>query len=84
MLLQIERDLKVQELYSSGKLFNMAVRRAVEKYHNEELRTDWKPSWPVAVKAKVCYCNTMNYGVVCVCVFLPRSKPFISYRLVPF
>ncbi|CAG8465011.1 7475_t:CDS:10 [Paraglomus occultum] len=49
----IERDLTIQALYSSGKLFHMAVRRAIEKYQNEQLPTDWKPSWPVAVKAKV-------------------------------
>ncbi|KAL1920841.1 uncharacterized protein VTP21DRAFT_11476 [Calcarisporiella thermophila] len=47
------KKFNVHSLYSSGKLFNMSVRRAQSKLVSEDLQSDWKPIWPQTTRAKV-------------------------------
>ncbi|CAG8507454.1 1798_t:CDS:2, partial [Acaulospora colombiana] len=49
----ISRDLNIQELFASGKLFNMTIRRAAARIEREDLDTTWKPEWPQVVRAKI-------------------------------
>ncbi|GES80410.1 DNA/RNA polymerase [Rhizophagus clarus] len=47
------KDLSVHELFASGKLFNMTIRRAAAKIETKDMQTSWNPEWPIAVRAKV-------------------------------
>ncbi|CAB5354995.1 unnamed protein product [Rhizophagus irregularis] len=47
------KDLSVHELFASGKLFNMTIRRAAAKFESKDMQTSWNPEWPIAVRAKV-------------------------------
>ncbi|KAG9299736.1 hypothetical protein G9A89_013096 [Geosiphon pyriformis] len=49
----IGRNINLQELYSSGKLFQMAIRRAQAKLEHEAAATQWNPKWSTSVKAKI-------------------------------
>ncbi|ORY08413.1 DNA/RNA polymerase [Basidiobolus meristosporus CBS 931.73] len=41
----LDRRVQVQSLYSSGKLFNMTVRRAEAKKEREAIESEWVPRW---------------------------------------
>ncbi|KAK9764459.1 DNA-directed RNA polymerase [Basidiobolus ranarum] len=41
----LDRRIQVQSLYSSGKLFNMTVRRAEAKKEREAIESEWVPRW---------------------------------------
>ncbi|CAG8530136.1 4387_t:CDS:10, partial [Acaulospora morrowiae] len=49
----IGKDLSIQELFSSGKLFNMTIRRAAAKIEEGQLNTTWQPEWPLVARAKI-------------------------------
>nr|CAG8491107.1 12082_t:CDS:10 [Entrophospora candida] len=51
--MMIQKKLNVHELYSSGKLFNMAVRKVTAKIERENSNSEWQPEWPTPVKAKI-------------------------------
>ncbi|CAI2165014.1 16952_t:CDS:10 [Funneliformis geosporum] len=48
-----KKDLNVHELFSSGKLFNMAIRREAAKIETKDMESKWNPEWPITVRAKV-------------------------------
>ncbi|KAF9439303.1 DNA-directed RNA polymerase [Entomortierella beljakovae] len=48
-----DQRLNVHQLYGSGKLFNMAVRKAETKRSETMHPTDWTPVWPESTKAKI-------------------------------
>ncbi|CAG8446044.1 12427_t:CDS:10 [Ambispora leptoticha] len=49
----IGHNVKLQELFSNGKLFQMAVRRAQTKIEQEAINSEWKPMWTPSIKAKI-------------------------------
>ncbi|CAG8777327.1 13229_t:CDS:10, partial [Gigaspora margarita] len=47
------KDLNIHELFASGKLFNMEIRRFARKIEKEDIETSWKPDWGSTIRAKV-------------------------------
>ncbi|KAG0249500.1 DNA-directed RNA polymerase [Mortierella polycephala] len=48
-----DQRYSVHQLYGSGKLFNMAVRKVETKRSETMHPTDWTPVWPESTRAKV-------------------------------
>ncbi|PVV03739.1 hypothetical protein BB560_001774 [Smittium megazygosporum] len=49
----LSRDLAVHKMSTSGKLFNLAVRKAQAKVERSLNKFDWVPRWPVASSVKL-------------------------------
>ncbi|KAJ1995045.1 DNA-directed RNA polymerase [Dimargaris cristalligena] len=49
----IPRFMATNSLHASGKLLNMAVRKAMEKIEELNLKTEWYPKWPEASRARI-------------------------------
>ncbi|KAF9354098.1 DNA-directed RNA polymerase [Mortierella sp. NVP85] len=49
----VDQRYSVHQLYGSGKLFNMAVRKVETKKIEAMHPTDWTPVWPESTRAKV-------------------------------
>ncbi|CAG8445151.1 9865_t:CDS:2, partial [Scutellospora calospora] len=46
------KDLNIHELFASGKLFNMEIRRFARKIEKEDIETSWKPDWGSTIRVK--------------------------------
>ncbi|KAJ1962894.1 DNA-directed RNA polymerase, partial [Dispira parvispora] len=49
----IPKYMDLNNMQSSGKLFNMAVRKALAKIEREQVDTTWAPKWPETSKVKL-------------------------------
>ncbi|ORX90407.1 DNA/RNA polymerase [Basidiobolus meristosporus CBS 931.73] len=67
----LDRRMQVQSLYSSGKLFNMTVRRAEAKKEREEIESEWVPRWTKEMQ--------MSLGSVLVSSLIESAKVKIKH-----
>ncbi|CAG8708834.1 7870_t:CDS:10, partial [Funneliformis mosseae] len=68
-----KKDLNVHELFSSGKLFNMAIRREAAKIETKDMETNWNPEWPITVRAKVISIKYSNASMLLECANIPTT-----------
>ncbi|KAF9178895.1 DNA-directed RNA polymerase [Haplosporangium sp. Z 767] len=76
-----DQRYSVHQLYGSGKLFNMAVRKVETKRSETMHPTDWTPVWPESTRAKVGSVLT-TLLMDCAKVQIPSFDPETNARIV--
>ncbi|KAI1319364.1 DNA-directed RNA polymerase [Mortierella claussenii] len=77
----VDHRVNVHQLYGSGKLFNMAVRKAETKRSEAMHPTDWTPVWPESTRAKVGSVLT-TLLMDCAKVQIPSFDPETNQKIV--
>ncbi|KAF9909528.1 DNA-directed RNA polymerase [Lobosporangium transversale] len=76
-----DQKVSVHQLYGSGKLFNIAVRKAETKRSSTMHPTDWTPVWPETMRAKVGSVLT-TLLMDCAKVQIPSFDPETKQKIV--
>ncbi|KAF8936139.1 DNA-directed RNA polymerase [Dissophora ornata] len=76
-----DQRYSVHQLYGSGRLFNMAVRKAETKRSEAMHPTDWTPVWPESTRAKVGSVLT-TLLMDCAKVQIPSFDPETNEKIV--
>ncbi|KAF8979424.1 DNA-directed RNA polymerase [Entomortierella lignicola] len=76
-----DHKFNVHQLYGSGKLFNIAVRKAETKKSESMHPTDWTPVWPESTRAKLGSVLT-TLLMDCAKVKIPSFDPETNKKIV--
>ncbi|KAG0004081.1 DNA-directed RNA polymerase [Entomortierella chlamydospora] len=76
-----DHKFNVHQLYGSGKLFNMAIRKAETKRSEAMYPTDWTPVWPESTRAKLGSVLT-TLLMDCAKVQIPSFDPETNQKIV--
>ncbi|KAF9355018.1 DNA-directed RNA polymerase [Mortierella sp. AD094] len=76
-----DHKFNVHQLYGSGKLFNMAIRKAETKRSEAMHPTDWTPVWPESTRAKLGSVLT-TLLMDCAKVQIPSFDPETNQKIV--
>ncbi|KAF9112388.1 DNA-directed RNA polymerase [Mortierella sp. AM989] len=76
-----DQRFSVHQLYGSGKLFNIAVRKAETKRSEAMHPTDWTPVWPESTRAKLGSVLT-TLLMDCAKVQVPSFDPETNKKIV--